>query len=334
MTEAAALTFAGGSKSTNGGQSTAGLHGHPLQDNMARAAVAETLGTFILVLTIITTVVAAGLSKSIAGPAYGSLAVAVAGGVSLALVVASLGHISGAHLNPAVTLLPGHARVVGQRHQALPGRQDRRGHPPGPDRRTPATSHPDEESARCRWTYPGSVPGGRSGASGSLSAQARVRGWRRQGQDPHPGHGRPGRPPAEDLHPGLHHPAPEAGAKFRQFFAHESDEWHRAYATLRNSNEGMNGFIKDGGREAVDDPERRRIRGIAAQSVLLAFQLCAANIRKVNEFLTKKASGEKKVRKLWTRRKTRSLTRWAPASTVVTPEVDAAGTDPDPPLSA
>ncbi len=61
---------------------------------------------------------------------------------------------------------------------------------------------------------------------------------------------------------------PEAGAKFRQHFAHETDEWHSAYATLRNSNEGMSGFIKDGAREAIDDPERRRIRGVAAQSVL------------------------------------------------------------------
>ena len=43
------------------------------------------------------------------------------------------------------------------------------------------------------------------------------------------------------------------------------------YATLRNSNEGMNGFIKDGAREAIDDPERRRIRGVAAQSVLVVF---------------------------------------------------------------
>jgi glycerol uptake facilitator-like aquaporin len=71
---------------------------------MARAAIAEAIGTFVLVLTIVTTVIAAGLSKSIAGPPYGSLAIPVAGGVSLALVVASLGHVSGAHLNPAVTL--------------------------------------------------------------------------------------------------------------------------------------------------------------------------------------------------------------------------------------
>ena len=81
----------------------------------------------------------------------------------------------------------------------------------------------------------------------------------------------------------------EVGARYRQFFAHEANEWHGAHATFRNSNEGMNGFIKDGAHEAIDDPERRRIRGIAAQSVLVAFQLFAANIRKVNEFLAMKA---------------------------------------------
>jgi hypothetical protein len=54
---------------------------------------------------------------------------------------------------------------------------------------------------------------------------------------------------------------PDAGAKFSQTLLHESEEWRVVYATLRNSVEGMNGFIKDGAREAVDDPERRRIRG-------------------------------------------------------------------------
>ena len=128
---------------------------------------------------------------------------------------------------------------------------------------------------------------------------------------------------------------PDAGAKFRQLFAHESDEWHRTYATFRNSNEGMNGFIKDGGREAVDDPERRRIRGVAAQSVLLSFQFLAANIRKINELMARRASGEEKLRKLRARRRTRSLTTWAPAPpTVATATVDDASADPDPPLIA
>ncbi len=128
---------------------------------------------------------------------------------------------------------------------------------------------------------------------------------------------------------------PEAGAKFLQELAHETPEWHAHYATLRSSNEGMNGFIKDGAREAVDDPERRRIRGVAAQSVLVAFQLLAANIRKIEQFLTARAIEAKKVRRLPSRRRTKSLQQWGPApTTVVIPDpVDASG-DPDPPSSA
>ena len=71
---------------------------------MVRAALAEAVGAFILVLTIIMAVIAASLSRSIAGPPYGSLAIPIAGGIALAIVVASLGPISGAHVNPAVTV--------------------------------------------------------------------------------------------------------------------------------------------------------------------------------------------------------------------------------------
>jgi MIP family channel proteins len=88
---------------TRNGERSVGLHGHPLEANMARASVGEAIGTFVLVLAIVSTVVAANLGKSVAGSPYGSLAVPVAGGLALAIIVASLGHISGAHLNPAVT---------------------------------------------------------------------------------------------------------------------------------------------------------------------------------------------------------------------------------------
>jgi hypothetical protein len=107
------------------------------------------------------------------------------------------------------------------------------------------------------------------------------------------------------------------------------------YATLRNSNEGMNGFIKDGAREAIDDPERRRIRGVAAQSVLVVFQLMAANLRKIAEFLAKKEIEAKKVRKLPSRRLTMPLDSWDPQTTpgVAASANDTSG-DPDPPLTA
>jgi glycerol uptake facilitator-like aquaporin len=81
-----------------------GLHGHPLDANMSRACAAEAVGTFFLVLTIISTAIAATLDKPIAGAVVSSLAVPLAGGLTLAAAVACLGPISGAHLNPAVTI--------------------------------------------------------------------------------------------------------------------------------------------------------------------------------------------------------------------------------------
>ena len=81
-----------------------GLHGHPLENNILRAGLAEALGTFALVMTISSTAIAASLAKPVAGTAYGSAAVPLAGWVALAGMVAALGHVSGAHLNPAITL--------------------------------------------------------------------------------------------------------------------------------------------------------------------------------------------------------------------------------------
>jgi hypothetical protein len=125
----------------------------------------------------------------------------------------------------------------------------------------------------------------------------------------------------------------EAVAKYFQPLPHATPEWQAMYSTLRNSVEGMNGFIKDGAREAIDDPERRRIRGVAPQSVLVAFQLFAANLRKIDEFLTKRAAEAKKVRTRPSRRRTQSLVTWAPESAATTDGGDATG-DPDPPLTA
>jgi len=86
------------------GRVVSGLHGHRLEDGVVRAVTAEFLGTFVLVLAIISTAIAAQLSKAIAGAPYDSLAVPLTGGFALVVVVASFGHLSGAHLNPAVTV--------------------------------------------------------------------------------------------------------------------------------------------------------------------------------------------------------------------------------------
>jgi hypothetical protein len=106
---------------------------------------------------------------------------------------------------------------------------------------------------------------------------------------------------------------PEAGAKFAQPLLYGSDEWQATYATLRSTNEGMNGYLKDGAREALGDPQRRRIRGVAAQSVFVALQLCAANLRKIDSFLVRVAAeAAGMARRRPRRRRTRALDEWLP----------------------
>jgi len=128
--------------------------------------------------------------------------------------------------------------------------------------------------------------------------------------------------------------ARRAGAKFAQALPHESEEWHAVYSTLRNSVEGMNAFIKDGAREAVDDPERRRIRGVAAQSLLVAFLLCAANLRKIDSYLAREeAEASGSVRRLPPRRTTKAIGEFLPEAAGPT-SGGRPSPGPDPPLTA
>ena len=75
--------------------------------------------------------------------------------------------------------------------------------------------------------------------------------------------------------------APDVGARHRQELAFGTEEWARTYATCRNTIEGWNGYVKDAAHEDLAAPSRRRVRGIAAQSVFCAFLLMAANLRKI-----------------------------------------------------
>lgn len=87
---------------TSGG---GGLYGSQIDSpHIIGATLAELVGTFILVFGGTAVAVAAILSRPTAGAAYDSLAVALAFGLSLTAVVAAVGHVSGAHVNPAVTL--------------------------------------------------------------------------------------------------------------------------------------------------------------------------------------------------------------------------------------
>ena len=81
-----------------------GLYGSSTDDPILGAALAELVGTFILVFGGTAVAVGAILNNPIAGGAYNSLAIALAFGLALVAVVAATGHVSGGHVNPAVTL--------------------------------------------------------------------------------------------------------------------------------------------------------------------------------------------------------------------------------------
>jgi MIP family channel proteins len=83
---------------------TGGRASSPGPANLTRAGLAEMIGAFFLVYTGTATVVAATLGRETGGSPPDSLAIALAFGFVLAAMVAALGNISGAHLNPAVTV--------------------------------------------------------------------------------------------------------------------------------------------------------------------------------------------------------------------------------------
>ena len=61
---------------------------------------------------------------------------------------------------------------------------------------------------------------------------------------------------------------------------------------MRNTIEGLNGYVKDPAHEALAQPARRRVRGIAAQSLFTALLLMAANIRKIRAWRALTAPGK------------------------------------------
>jgi len=122
---------------------------------------------------------------------------------------------------------------------------------------------------------------------------------------------------------------PSAGAKFQQELVFESREWKFAYNSLRNTNEGMNGYSKDPAHEALDDPGRRRIHGVAAQSLFVALLVVAANVRKIRSFVAGTATGRSNKPRRPRRRKTTPITQWRPTAAAA-----SGSSDPDPPITA
>lgn len=85
--------------------------------------------------------------------------------------------------------------------------------------------------------------------------------------------------------------APDVGARRRQELPFGTESWQRRYATLRNTIEGWNGYLKDPAHEALAGAGRRRVRGIAPQSIFCGLLLIAANIRKIRAHRAMVADG-------------------------------------------
>lgn len=108
--------------------------------------------------------------------------------------------------------------------------------------------------------------------------------------------------------------APDIGARHRQTLAYGTEEWARRYATLRNTIEGTNGYIKDPAHEALGQPGRRRVRGIAAQSLFCALLVIAANLRRIRAFRALTAAGNTQAVASRARRRRVNLNHFLPAT--------------------
>jgi hypothetical protein len=97
--------------------------------------------------------------------------------------------------------------------------------------------------------------------------------------------------------------APDIGARYRQDLPYGTPAWHTRYATLRNTIEGLNGYLKDPAHQALAQPGRRRVRGIAAQSIFTALLLAAANIRKIRAWRALTASSNASIARRAQRRR-------------------------------
>jgi hypothetical protein len=110
---------------------------------------------------------------------------------------------------------------------------------------------------------------------------------------------------------------PEPAVKLRQALLFGSPEWESTYHTLRNTIEGMNGFLKDHSREAIDVPGRRRIFGVAAQSVFVALMVFAGNRRKISEFMRRERGQDGRPGRRTRRRTMSPIQAWLPEPTRV-----------------
>ena len=86
---------------------------------------------------------------------------------------------------------------------------------------------------------------------------------------------------------------PEDGLRHKNAIPYGSKEFAITYKYDRNVIESMNAFAKDSGKENLGASQNRRLRGMAAQQVLVTMLLVSVNIRKVNQFLRDLIHGKK-----------------------------------------
>ncbi|MCX4849031.1 MULTISPECIES: hypothetical protein [Streptomyces] len=103
----------------------------------------------------------------------------------------------------------------------------------------------------------------------------------------------------------------DIGIRHWQELDHGLAPWVHHYFRLRNRVEHFNGYAKD--HEAIERSRTRRIRGIAAQSLLLAFQIAHANHRKLASWLdTLQTNNQPARRRPSNRHKLKNPRRWTP----------------------
>ncbi|MFE7368464.1 hypothetical protein [Streptomyces anulatus] len=103
----------------------------------------------------------------------------------------------------------------------------------------------------------------------------------------------------------------DTGIRHWQELDHGLAPWVHHYFRLRNRVEHFNGYAKD--HEAIERSRTRRIRGIAAQSLLLSFQIAHANHRKLASWLdTLQTGGLPARRRPSNRHKLKNPHDWTP----------------------
>jgi len=89
---------------------------------------------------------------------------------------------------------------------------------------------------------------------------------------------------------------PHDGVEHEQLLDYGTPEWQTTYKHDRNTIESFNDFLK-AGPEALDRPEKRKVRGRAGQQLIVTFLLMSANIQKIARFVGEARRAEPKIKR-------------------------------------